>query len=232
MEKIIQDNELGEILFRTSARAKHYSLKITKGKITATMPIGGNTTRMWQFIQENKEKLRKALMKHPARPLINEQTELQTATFRTHIFLSDRSNFYMKLEKEILHIACPKETDFTQEDVQTLLKGFIENALRFEAKRILPSRLQILAQKHGFSYTNVKIQNSKSRWGSCTSKRSINLSLSIMLLPWHLIDYVLLHELCHTIEMNHSERFWKIMDKVTENKALSLNKELKNYHIL
>ena len=126
----------------------------------------------------------------------------------------------------------PSQTDFADERVQKLLKDFIEQALRHEARRLLPSRLLDLASRHGFTCTDVKIFNSKSHWGSCTPRRSINLSLSLMLLPWHLIDYVLLHELCHTIEMNHSDRFWALMDKVTEGKALELRKELKKYHML
>lgn len=232
MEKTIQDKELGTILLRTSPRATRYTLKISKGKITATMPPGGNEARMLAFIRENRKKLRTALDKHPARPLLNEETDMQAATFRLHIFRTDRANFYMKLDGDILHIACPEKTDFSDERVQALLKELLEKALRHEARRLLPSRLLYLAAQHGFTCTGVKIFNSKSHWGSCTPRRSINLSLSLMLLPWHLIDYVLLHELCHTIEMNHSDRFWALMDKVTDGKALALRQELKGYHML
>ena len=112
----------------------------------------------------------------------------------------------MRLENGILHIACPKEIDFADEQVQKVLKGLIEQALRHEARRILPQRLHQLASQHGFTYTGVKIFNSKSHWGSCT--------------------------VCHTIEMNHSDRFWALMDKVTDGKAQTLRKELKEFHML
>ena len=232
MQKTIQDKDLGIIILRTSPRATRYTLKIAKGTITATLPPGGDEARMLAFIRENREKLLIALAKHPARPLLTDKTEMQTATFRLHIFRTDRTNFYMNLDNGILHIACPAQTDFADERIQELLKDFLEQALRHEARRLLPSRLLSLASRHGFTGTGVKIFNSKSHWGSCTPRRSINLSLSLMLLPWHLIDYVLLHELCHTIEMNHSDRFWALMDKVTDGKALEQRKELKKYHML
>lgn len=232
MEKKIQDNELGCITLRSSRRATHYTLKITNGEVFALFPEGGDEKRMLQFIHDNREKIRKALLKHPRKERLSDTTELQTTTFRLHIFRTERQSFHMKLDSGTLHIACPKETCFEDEAVQNLLKELVEKALRHEAKRLLPQRLMALARQYHFTCTGVKINNSRTHWGSCTPRKSINLSLHLMLLPWHLIDYVLLHELCHTIEMNHSERFWQQMDRVTNGKARQLRLELKNYHIL
>ena len=72
MEKNIQDKDLGVITLRTTPRATRYTLKISKGKITATMPPGGDEKRMIAFIMENKARLIKALQKHPARPRLGE----------------------------------------------------------------------------------------------------------------------------------------------------------------
>ena len=102
MEKNIQDKDLGVITLRTTPRATRYTLKISKGKITATMPPGGDEKRMIAFIMENKARLVKALQKHPARPLLDERSELQATTFRLHIFRTERSNFYMRLEDGLL----------------------------------------------------------------------------------------------------------------------------------
>ena len=76
----------------------------------------------------------------------------------------------------------------------------------------------------------MKIQTSKTRWGSCSASNSINLSVYLMTLPSHLMDYVILHELCHTVHHDHSDAFWALMDKVTDGKAHALRNELKqNY---
>ena len=75
----------------------------------------------------------------------------------------------------------------------------------------------------------MKINASTGRWGSCSARGDINLSLHLMLLPLHLIDYVLLHELCHTREMNHGPRFWALLDRMTDGKARALCEELKSF---
>jgi predicted metal-dependent hydrolase len=106
-----------------------------------------------------------------------------------------------------------------------------DRELRARAKQYLPAEMQRLAQLHGFQYKQVKVRKSKTRWGSCSSKGIINLSFYLTLLPLHLIEYVLLHELCHTVEMNHSAAFWSLLDKHTHNRAKLLRKELRAYHI-
>jgi predicted metal-dependent hydrolase len=233
MIKTFNDKDLGVITIKTNPQAKRYTLRVKDGAVTGTMPVYGEVRTMLAFIESSRSKLMLALRRPPlSGNRLNEDSALQTNTFNLHIFRTERDNFYMNLKEGTLHIACPGKTDFDDERVQKLLKGFIERALGHEARRVLPQRLLALSRQFGFAYSSVKINNSKSRWGSCSTKGSINLSLSLMLLPAHLSDYVLLHELCHTREMNHSERFWQLMDRVTNNQALALRKELKGYKML
>lgn len=231
MEKMIPDSELGIIKLRTHPRAIRYSLKVVNGEIVGTMPVNGNEDFMLRLIRENKERLLQHLQNRPL-VLLDENTQLQTHSFHLRILRHKHKKFVMALKDGYLNIACPEDILFENKETQKVLHKMLETALRHEAKRLLPPRIKLLAERHKFSYKSLKIQNSKSRWGSCSSGKNINLSLSLMLLPEHLIDYVLLHELCHTVEMNHNERFWNIMNRVTENKALSLRKELKNFHPL
>ena len=104
-----------------------------------------------------------------------------------------------------------------------------ETALRRKAKSVLPARLAQSAALHGFKYSAVKIRKSKTRWGSCSTKGTISLSFYLLLLPENLIDYVLLHELCHTVHLNHSPAFWALVNQCTQNRAAEFRKEIKKY---
>ncbi len=100
-----------------------------------------------------------------------------------------------------------------------------------EAKAYLPNRVEKLAKTFGLVYKKVKINNAKTRWGSCSSENNINLSLQLMRLPDYLIDYVILHELAHKKVKNHSTQFWNFLDYLTDNKAKNLDKELKSFYL-
>lgn len=102
-------------------------------------------------------------------------------------------------------------------------------ALRARAKIELPAMVACLAARHGFSYGSVKVKNTRTRWGSCTARNDINLSISLLKLPIYLAEYVVLHELCHTVHHNHSARFHTLLNDVTQGHHRALNRELKQY---
>ncbi len=97
-----------------------------------------------------------------------------------------------------------------------------------QARELLISRLNQLAQKHGFSYERVSIRNQKTRWGSCSHLNNISLNMKLTRLKDELMDYVILHELVHTKIKNHSKKYWAELDKYTGN-AKALDKELKKF---
>lgn len=116
-----------------------------------------------------------------------------------------------------------------QEENKTNLPSL--NQLKQEAQAYLPGRLLSLSQKHQLPYLRLRIGKSTSYWGRCSSNKSILLSCYLMILPEELIDYVLLHELCHTKEMNHGSSFWALMDQVTEGKAAYYRKQIRKMKI-
>lgn len=88
-------------------------------------------------------------------------------------------------------------------------KAYLEHK---EAARILVhDRLAHFNQIYGFSYKRVCIKNQKTRWGSCSKRGNLNFSYRVALLPPHLTDYIVIHELCHLAEMHHGEAFWQLV---------------------
>ena len=101
---------------------------------------------------------------------------------------------------------------------------------RSDAKKILVRRLNEISNDTGLSYNKVSIRNQKTRWGSCSSLNNISLNIKLIALPPRLMDYVIFHELVHTVERNHSKKFWNLLNKYLP-KSNQLNKELNNYAI-
>jgi predicted metal-dependent hydrolase len=74
-------------------------------------------------------------------------------------------------------------------------------------------KVEELNRIYGFDYNRISIRNSRSRWGSCSEKKNLNFNYKILFLPEDLLNYIIIHELCHLGEMNHSKRFWNLVQK-------------------
>ena len=104
------------------------------------------------------------------------------------------------------------------------------NIDRKTGRRILVQRLNELSEKHGFPYNRVFVKSQKTRWGSCSEKKNINLNFNLVRLPEKLMDYAIMHELVHTKILNHSTRFWVLLEKFVKN-ARDLDRELQQYSV-
>ncbi len=82
-----------------------------------------------------------------------------------------------------------------------------------QAKKIIPTRVAKIASTHGFLYNNIQVKDQKKRWGSCSNKKNLNFCWRLILAPIEVLDYVIIHELCHLSEMNHSKQFWSLVVK-------------------
>ena len=96
-------------------------------------------------------------------------------------------------------------------------------ALADQALEIIPTRVEYFAKIIGVTYGNITIRNQKTRWGSCSSKGNLNFNCLLMLAPPEVLDYVVVHELCHRKQMNHSKAFWTEVEKVFPDYKESIN---------
>jgi predicted metal-dependent hydrolase len=115
---------------------------------------------------------------------------------------------------------------------EEVVEDAIWRLLREEAMNYLPGRVDEMCKQHGFQISGLKIRRMKTRWGSCTPRKSINLNSWLVMLPEHLSDYVILHELVHTRVPDHGKRFWEELDGVTGGVSKKLRRELHSHQIM
>ena len=114
------------------------------------------------------------------------------------------------LQKNLEKLSKEKEKE---EEIVPLSEAEVR-ALAEKACEIIPKRVEHFAPLIGVTYGRISIRNQKTRWGSCSSKGNLNFNVGLMLVPPEVMDYVVVHELCHRLEMNHSKRFWEEVGKV------------------
>jgi len=228
VEKEYSDKELGKIIIRENVRARRIVMRTRPDALYVTVPEGIAMKEIQVTIEKFRVKLIRS-KKKVERKRIDLDYKIDTEFFKLSLVSGKQSKFLAHSELGETKIICPPTADFEDEELQAWLRKVIEEALRKNAKIILPSLIDGLSKQHKLPYESLKVNSSQGRWGSCSSRKNINLSYYLLLLPSHLVDYVLLHELAHTKEMNHSDKFWTILNQLTQGKALELRGVLKGY---
>lgn len=198
------------------------SIKISlksEDEILVTLPKYCPFKSAKEFLYGNFEKIKNFKFK---KPNLNENLETKFDTL--HVIPSD--NFKIETKKNLVYFFYPSELPFADNIVQKEYKKAYLKAIQIEAKNYLPFRINFLAEKFGFKFNKLALRNQKTRFGSCSYFNNINLNINLMKYDFDIIDYVIIHELCHTRVKNHSEVFWTEVEKYCPNYK-ELRKKLK-----
>ena len=213
----IVDKEFGEIKIRKNKLARSVKLSVgVDGNLRASIPYYSPEFAVRRLVNSNRDEIRKMLATHNAKNSYQDGDLIG----KTHtLFLRKFSGEEIKISNEgnQILVQIPQELAFENPLVQSEIRKTVSKILRKQAKTYLPRRIDFLAEKYGFSFEKLRFSHTGTRWGSCSSSGTISLNIALMNLPHHLIDYVIIHELCHTRQMNHSSKFWQEVEKYCPN---------------
>jgi predicted metal-dependent hydrolase len=211
MTSRIIDEEFGTIPVRRSAKATNVRLRIAPdGGLRASLPLYAPLFLVKRLIKNSRSELRQLLDDHQKEVIFTDG--MQIGKSHTLIVRPGSGRFSVTRHGQQIIVQLPEGKTIRESAITKEIRAVVQQALRLEAKSYLPKRLAFLADKHGFHYKKVRFSHASGRWGSCSSNGTISLNIALMKLPFELIDYVLIHELSHTIEMNHSVSFWNLVE--------------------
>jgi len=202
---------------RVSRRARHLRIKVTPlGEVVVVIPAGMDPARVPQLLVKKHAWLQKVLHRlserknsapasHSLQPdrielaAINEIWQVEYASQSKHKPTISISDHRLVLNSELS---------------SRINAGYLRTWLQQRARQVLPAWLQQTSEEVGLPFTTVQIRGQKTRWGSCSSRRTISLNRNLLLLPAATVRYLFIHELCHTQHMNHSAAFWQLVADV------------------
>jgi predicted metal-dependent hydrolase len=207
----IIDEEFGIITLRRSARASHVRIKVAPdGRLRASLPMYAPLFLVKRLLKNSRTELRAMLADQHSETIFEHGMSIG----KSHSLIVRPTT--VKAVSATRHgqqivVSLPEGKQLNDPGAARIVRDTVIEALRIEAKSYLPKRLAFLAQKYGFNYEKVRFSHASGRWGSCSSNGTISLNIALMKLPFELIDYVLVHELSHTVQMNHSDDFWQLV---------------------
>ena len=213
----IHDTEFGDVVVRRSVKARSVKLKITPdGTLRASLPMYAPLLLVKRLLGQSRPELRRLLAQHTDIPNYTSGMSLgkshRLVVVPTHNTITE-----VKRQDRSIVVYLGAGDSLESPTVRKLIQAEHIKLLRTEAKAYLPRQLKYLAETWGFHYQKVRFSHAGGRWGSCSNHGTISLNIALMKLDHKLIDYVLIHELCHTKELNHSQAFWNLVETCDSN---------------
>ena len=197
-----------------SKRAKYVRIKISAlGEVSVVLPRGVAAKHAHGFIQTKSHWIAKTIKAIPIAQNNEFPESLDLKLLDEHWDI-----IYTKHTPPLLHDVKLEQISSNTLEIRAATGDWVDTKkllnkwCRLKAKKIFPEMLEALAEEHSFHFNKISIRSQKTRWGSCASNKNISLNSKLLLMPEHVVKYVMIHELCHTIEMNHSAKFWDLVE--------------------
>ncbi len=214
---LIVNEEIINYKLRYSSKAKYLRIQIVHGQeLEVILPRGCQLSEAEQFIIKKAKWIKKHLNG-------KKDGDEKFLFLGEEVTVIQEHDFFIKkhrltYEKKILKVESPAGSNISK-------KRIYDHWLRQQAKLYLKKRAAELAFALQFSINKISIKGQKTRWGSCSSKKNLSFNFKLMQFRREIIDYVIIHELCHLKEMNHSKEFWALVERFCPGYK-SLRKEL------
>ena len=198
--------EIPPYTIRISDRCKYLKLQVSYHGLEVVLPRGYDRSQIQDVLQTKQAWINKAFAKfsNVAHAPLPTQIHLQAIAQIWQIsYAADQVQGEQHL---ILNTKIPAQA-------QALLRQWLLTT----AQIYLPAQLKTISEDLHLPFARVTIRQQKSRWGSCSRQKNISLNYKLLFLPAPIVRYVLIHELCHTQELNHAPRFWQLVHKFEPN---------------
>jgi hypothetical protein len=228
MPTTINDPEFGTIHVLRSRQTRYVRVRVRHdGRLSATLPMRASLNNVHHLIDESRASLRQTLAELQTQNV--QFTDGQHIGSSHHIVVKSGTSVAAQVRSPNIYVSFPADYRIESPVVQKAIKEGALRALRIEAKAYLPRRLRAIAETYDFHFQKVRFSSASTRWGSCSAHGTISLNVWLMQLPLEIIDYVLVHELCHTRHMNHSQAFWDLVEHCDPDYKTK-RAELKQHH--
>ena len=208
-----------KIAVKGGGNIKNLSLRMAPGKgAWVNVPYGFSKSQVVKFIEEHKDWIKQNFAKFESLHLTNKYSIGDKISTRLHVVEIEENRGAGFASRRVGRRVVIYVPSLIKEGVlDSVVDKVLVEVMRSECAELLPARVKMLADKYGFKYGKLSFRNNSTNWGSCSGTNNISLNVKLMKMRDQVIDYVILHELCHTVVKNHSDDFWRLMTKVCPN---------------
>ena len=211
IEILLHTDTAVQIDLKRSRRAKHISLHADVYGIRVVAPIFQSVESIIQFVNSKRQWISKTYDYYSRLKMKIGETEFQKYTL---LFFGKRYKIKITKDRQQEYAVVSdnlNQITFHVKDKRSYKRN-LRSWYREQTRRILDKRLPLISSNLSLAYGKVSIRNLKSRWGSCSKNGNLSFNLLLSMLPVDVIDYIIVHELMHLVEFNHSKRFWSLVE--------------------